>query len=52
MIFPKIFNIAFSKNTVGGMLLISSDYCVKMFRAPFNTLMPGGNKGHTYLGKS
>ena len=38
---------AFSKNTAGGVLLISSDYSLKIFRAPFNSgeyLITGGNK--------
>ena len=49
MIFPKIFSIAFLKNTAGGTLLISSDCSLKMSVAPFNTSVSGDNKGHVYL---
>ena len=51
MSFPKICSIALSKNTTGETLLILSDYSLKISRAPFNPLTPGGNEGHTYLSK-
>ena len=51
IIFPKIFRRAFSKNTGGRMLLILSDYSLKISRTPFNPVMPSGNKGHKYLSK-
>ena len=49
--FPEIFGIAFSKNSAAGTLLISSDYSLKISRAPCNTLVPVGKKSHTYLSK-
>ena len=42
--FPEIFGIAFSKNSAAGTLLISSDYSLKISRAPFNTSVPVGKK--------
>ena len=42
--FLKIFRKAFSKNTAGGMLLISSDCSLKISRTPFNPLKLDGNK--------
>ena len=50
--FPEIFGIAFSKNSAAGTLLISSDYSLKISRAPFNTSVPVGtylSKFHTYI---
>ena len=49
--FSKIFGTAFSKNTAGGTLLISSDYSLKTFRTPFNFKRLVVTKGHTYLSK-
>ena len=49
MIFLKIFRRAFSKNTVDEKLQILSDYSLKISKTPFNSVMPGGNRGHTYL---
>ena len=42
--FPKIFRTAFSKNTAGATLLISSDYSIKMSITRFNPLAIAGNK--------
>ena len=42
--FLKIFRAALSKSTTGRMLLISSDYALKILKTHFNPLMPGGNK--------
>ena len=42
--FLNISRTAFSENTAGRMLLISSDYSVKISRTPFNPLTPGDNK--------
>ena len=46
-----MFCTASSKNSAGRTLLISSDYALKISRAPFNSLRFDGNKGHTYLSK-
>ena len=48
----KFFRAAFSKNTAGGTLLISSDYSIKISRTPFNPLTPGGNKRSYILKKT
>ena len=49
--FQKNFRAAFSKNTADGMSLISCDCSLKISRALFNRLMPGGDKGHTNVSK-
>ena len=39
-----MFRAAFSKNTASVKLLILSYYSLKIVRAPFNPLIPGGKK--------
>ena len=48
-IFQEFFRTAFSKNTTDRMLLVLSDYLLKIPRTPFNPLTPGGNKNSYIL---
>ena len=42
--FPKNFKTTFSNNTAGRILLILSDYSLKISRTSFNPLTDGGSK--------